>query len=424
MSENIFQDTVNLLNKLGKESGINPNVLNYLSQPELLTSVSFPVKMDDGKIRIFKGFRSRYSTILGPAKGGIRFHQDVNAKEVNSLGLWMMVKNSLVGLAYGGGKGGVIVDSRALSTGELERVSRAYVRAIYDAIGEKTDIPAPDVGTNPTVMACMSDEYDTINRVKSPGTFTGKPIPLGGSLFRTEATGFGAYITTKLLSEKIGKSPKETTVAVQGLGNVGYYLTKFLNEEGYKVLAISDVDGAIYCENGLNIPAIYEALAKAKKGTSIATSEIYSMSSGAKVISNAELLELNVDILLPAAIENVITTKNVDKIKAKYIVEVANGPLQPEVNPILEQKGIVILPDVLVNAGGVVVSYFEWLQNLSCYYWDEAEVKEKLIKIMTKAFNNVWELKNKNNVSCRSAAYAIALKRIENALNAKFNDFK
>ncbi|MDR2007440.1 MAG: Glu/Leu/Phe/Val dehydrogenase [Alphaproteobacteria bacterium] len=418
---NIFQDTVNLLNKLGKESNIKPEVLDFISQPELLTDVSFPVKMDNGKIRIFKGYRSRYSTILGPAKGGIRFHQDVNVHEVNSLGLWMMVKNSLVGLPYGGGKGGVIVDTRTVSAAELERISRGYVRAIFDSIGEKTDIPAPDLGTNPLIMTWMTDEYNTINRIKSPGTFTGKPVALGGSLFRTEATGFGAATITKLLSEKIGKTPASTSVAVQGLGNVGYFLTKFLAESGYKVKAISDVDGAIYAENGLDIPAIYKALAGAKKGTSV--KDIYNVSAGAKIISNEELLELNVDVLLPAAIENVITTKNASKIKAKYIVEAANGPVQPEANPILETAGIVVLPDVLVNAGGVVVSYFEWLQNLSYYYWEEAEVKEKLTKIMTKAFNGVWDIHTNNKVSCRSAAYNISLSRIEASLKAKFTEF-
>ncbi len=421
MSENIFQDAVNLLNKLGKESGVNSVVLDCVSQPELLTEVNFPVKMDDGKIRIFKGYRSRYSTVLGTAKGGIRFHQDVTAGEVNSLAMWMMVKNSLVGIPYGGGKGGVIVDARSLSQAELEKVARGYVRAIFDVIGEKLDVPAPDVGTNPTIMSWMIDEYNTINRVCSIATFTGKPVPLGGSLFRTEATGYGSFVVTKLLSKKIGKSPKGTRVAVQGLGNVGYFLTKFLHEEGYSVVAISDVDGAIYSENGLDIPAIYKKLASAKKGTSVVSSEISSASAGAKVIDNKELLELDVDILLPAAIENVITRANADKIKAKYIVEAANGPVQASANEILDKKGIVVVPDVLVNAGGVVVSYFEWLQNLSCYYWDEAEVKEKLIKIMTKAFEGVWEIKESRNISMRSAAYSISLKRIENSIKAKHN---
>lgn len=418
MSDNIFQDAVSLLNKLGSESGVDSAVLNCISQPELLTEVNFPVKMDDGKIRIFKGYRSRYSTVLGTAKGGIRFHQDVSGAEVNSLAMWMMVKNSLVGLPYGGGKGGVIVDARTLSQNELERVSRGYVRAIFDAIGEKVDVPAPDVGTNPVVMSYMIDEYNTINRTPSIGTFTGKPVPLGGSLFRTEATGYGAFVITKLLSEKIGKSPKDTKVAVQGLGNVGHFLAKFLHEEGYKVVAVSDVDGAIHNENGLDIPSIYEKLSKAPKGTSVCANDI---ANGAKIITNKELLELDVDIILPAAIENVITTENADKIKAKYIVEAANGPVQADANSILEKKGITVLPDVLVNAGGVVVSYFEWLQNLSCYYWDEAEVKEKLIKIMTKAFNDVWEIKETRSVSMRSAAYSISLKRIESALKAKYN---
>lgn len=418
MSEKIFQDAVNLLNQLGRESGVDSVVLNCISQPELLTEVNFPIKMDDDKIRIFKGYRSRYNTALGTAKGGIRFHQDVSAGEVNSLAMWMMVKNSLVGLPYGGGKGGVIVDARTLSKGELERVSRGYVRAIFDVIGEKIDVPAPDVGTNPMVMAYMIDEYNTINRVSSIGTFTGKPVSLGGSLFRTEATGYGAFVITKLLSEKIGKSPKSTTVAVQGLGNVGHYLAKFLYEEGYKIVAVSDVDGAIYDPNGLDIPKIYNSLENAPKGTSVCSNQI---STGATVINNEELLELDVDILLPSAIENVITTENAGKIKAKYIVEAANGPVQADANSILEKNGITILPDVLVNAGGVVVSYFEWLQNLSYYYWEEAEVKEKLIKIMTKAFNRVWEIKESRGISARSAAYSIALKRIETTLKAKHN---
>lgn len=414
MLDNIFHDSVNLLNKLGKESGIDPLVLSCVSQPELLTEVNFPVKMDDGQIRIFKGYRSRYSTVLGTAKGGIRFHQDVSQGEVNSLAMWMMIKNSLVGIPYGGGKGGVIVDARTLSQNELERVSRGYVRAIFDVIGEKLDVPAPDVGTNPMVMTWMINEYNTINREPSIGTFTGKPIDIGGSLFRTEATGYGSYVITKLLSEKVGLAPKNTKVAVQGLGNVGYYLAKFLYEEGYKVVAVSDVDGAIYNENGLDIPSIYKELSTAGQGASVKTVKV-----DAKHIDNKELLELDVDILLPAAIENVITTENADRIKAKYIVEAANGPVEPAANEILEKKGIIVAPDVLVNAGGVVVSYFEWIQNLSFYYWDEDEVKEKLIRIMTKAFNRVWKNKETRKVSMRSAAYAISLTRIESAIKTK-----
>lgn len=416
MHSNIFNDTVKLLNKLGAESGVSSVVLDCISRPEVLTEVNFSIKMDNGSIKIFKGYRSRYSTLLGTAKGGIRFHHDVTKDEVNSLALWMMVKNALVGLPYGGAKGGVVVDARILSQEELERVSRGYVRAIYDVIGEQIDVPAPDVGTNQMVMSWMVDEYNTINRISSIGTFTGKPIALGGSLFRTEATGYGVSVITNLLSKKIDKDPKNTKIAVQGLGNVGYFLTKFLIDLGYKVVCISDVEGAIFNENGLNIPVIFNNLEKMPMGTSVCDRNI---SGEEKIITNNELLELDVDILIPAAIENAITTQNANSIKADYIVEAANGPVQADANAILEKNGIIVVPDVLANAGGVVVSYFEWLQNLSCDYWQEEEVKEKLISIMTKAFTKVWDVMESKNISMRSAAYSIALKRLESAYNAK-----
>ncbi len=418
---NIFEDAVMVLNKLGKQASIDPRVLGYISKPEQLLEVNFPVSMDDGTIRVFNGYRCRYSTVLGVAKGGIRFHHEVSADEVKSLALWMAVKNSLAGLPYGGGKGGVIVDVKKHSLSELEAVARGYVRAIVDNIGENIDVPAPDVGTNAHVMSWMIDEYENIKRKKSPGAFTGKPVALGGSLFRTEATGFGAHTVIKLLAKKLSKEPSSLTIAIQGLGNVGYYLAKFLYKAGFKVVALSDIEGGIYMENGINIDDLFLKMKQYKEFTSVSSAKLVSTLAGVKAITNKELLELGVEILVPAAIENVINDSNAHFIKARYIVEAANGPLHGNANDILEKKGILIVPDVLANSGGVVVSYFEWLQNISCYYWDEEEVKERLTKIMTKTFNNVWDLMEQKKISMRSAAYAISLERLQESIKIKYN---
>lgn len=422
MANNIFQDSLKTLTKLAEEANINQMALEYMKKPERLITVNLPVRMDNGEIKIFTGYRAMYNTILGPAKGGTRFDLGVNADEVNALALWMTIKTALVGLPYGGGKGGVLVDASTLSRFELERLSRAYIRAIADEIGPHTDIIAPDMATNSIIMGWMVDEYENIKRVKAPATLTGKPVELGGSLFRTEATGFGTAIVIKLLTDKFKLNPKDLTVAIQGYGNVGSYLSKYLFEMGYKVVAISDVKGGIYSEKGLNTTEITNVLWNSKeKRPSIYDENILSVCKDVKKITNEELLELDVDILVPAAKDEVITNKNVSRVKANYIIEAANGPIDNEANKILEDRGVVILPDVLSNAGGVTASYFEWVQNLQSYYWSEEKVQEELTLSLTKAFDNIWDLSTKENKSLRSAAYAIALRKIEQAINIKYN---
>ncbi|MGV3278098.1 Glu/Leu/Phe/Val dehydrogenase [Rickettsiales bacterium LUAb2] len=427
---NIFEDALKTVKKLGEEAGIGKTAMEYISNPEQLITVSLPVRMDNGDIKIFTGYRSRYNTILGPAKGGTRFDLGVDSNEVNGLALWMTIKTALVGLPYGGGKGGITVDVSTLSKFELERLSRAYIRAIADEIGEYVDIMAPDMATNGTIMSWMIDEYEKIKRIKSPGAITGKPIELGGSIFRTEATGYGVAIITQLLVKKLGINKDTSKVAIQGFGNVGRYLAKFLYEEGYKIVAISDVKGGIHCEDGININYVFDALENRQNNVASVTDpnviKAIETHTGKKVlpIDNSKILELDVDILIPAAKDDVITKENVEQIKAKYIVEAANGPLSSEANQILESKGVIIVPDVLANAGGVTVSYFEWVQNLQRYSWEAEKIQTELVLIMTKAFNEIWEIYEKEKKSLRSSAYSIALRRIEKAINIKYNVIK
>jgi glutamate dehydrogenase/leucine dehydrogenase len=415
-------------------------------------------KMDSGKTKEFQVFRIQYNDVLGPFKGGIRFHQNVTENEVKALAFWMSIKCAVVGLPYGGGKGGIIVDPKKLSRGELERLSRAYARFIAPFIGEKKDIPAPDVNTNPQIMAWMLDEYEKIVKHRAPGTFTGKPLVLGGSIGRTKATGLGGVIALKVLLDKLvnenflasklafrlkseSVAPRSSskfegslrrslaqtstrgenfvslpfanlTVAVQGFGNVGYYFAKIASESGFKVVAVSDSKGGVYVKDGLNPE---RTLACKKEKGSVANcycrGSVCDVKFG-KTITNEELLELPVDILVPSALEGVINEKNAKKVKAKIIIEMANGPITPEADEILTKKGIVVIPDIFANSGGVSVSYFEWVQNLSGYYWEEKEVDEKLEKLMKGAFEKIWEKHIQNNVSLRLAAYILAVEKI------------
>ncbi len=347
--------------------------------------------MDNGKTKIFKAFRSQFNNAKGPYKGGIRFHYNVSESEVKALSAWMTWKCSVLGIPYGGSKGGIIVDPKILSMGELERLSRAYMRAFYKHFGSWIDVPAPDVNTTGQIMAWMLDEYQTLVGHLEPGMITGKPLELGGSQGRTEATGLGGFYVLESLMSAIGRSSsgrkkfnkKATTVAVQGIGNVGYWFIEFAKKAGYKIVASSNSKGGEY---------------KGKK------------------ITNEQLLELPVDILVPAALENQITAKNAGKINAKYIIEMANGPVTPEADEILHNKGIISLPDVLCNAGGVTVSYFEWVQNNMGYYWEKEEVFSKLKKIMDKAFGEVWEIYQTKKVTPRMAAYILAVDRVVKAM--------
>ena len=388
----------------------DPAVYEILKNPMRVLEVSFPVKMDDGTVKTFTGYRSQHNNAVGPFKGGIRFHPGVTRDEVKALSTWMTFKCSVAGIPYGGGKGGITLDPKDYSTAELERISRAYAEAIAPLIGEKIDIPAPDVNTNGQIMSWMVDAYEGVVKKSAPGTFTGKPLGFGGSLARTEATGYGVNLAAKLALEKLGQDIKGATYAVQGFGNVGYYTAYYAHKAGAKVVAISNVDTAVYNENGLDMEKIIKEV-----GSNGAIADgVYG-----KKITNQELLELEVDVLAPCALENQITSENADRIKAKVIVEGANGPTTPEADEILNKKGVTIIPDILANAGGVVVSYFEWVQNLQGYYWGFEEVQEKETNVLKNSFNDIWDLAKEYNVDVRTASYMTSIKKIAHAMKLR-----
>lgn len=418
MTDSIFRDALARLQKYGDSAGVSQDVIKSLMHPLSMLKATLPVRMDDGSTEFFTGYRCRYNNTLGPTKGGIRYHPDVCMAEIQALALWMTIKCAVVGLPYGGAKGGVIVDPKNLSPLELERLSRAYVRAMADFIGPQTDIPAPDVYTNARIMGWMLDEYEAIKRIKAPGVITGKPIRLGGSLGRDDATGRGAYICILQLSKKMQLVPEKTTVAVQGFGNGGYHVARLLHDAGYKIVAISDSKGGIYSPEGFDVESIYE-----EKQRSRVIRAVYCEHSVCEIvahdgISNKDLLTLDVDILIPAALEGAITRDIATSLKAKYIVEVANGPVLSSADPIIEENGVQIIPDVLANAGGVTVSYFEWVQNRQGFTWSLEEVHSRLEKIMVDAFDAVWNLSKEQNLSMRNAAYAVAIGRIGEAVDA------
>jgi glutamate dehydrogenase (NADP+) len=419
MAQNsIFEDALLRIKSLAKLADINPEIIEALSHPKETMSINLPVRMDDGSKQYFPAYRCRYNNILGPTKGGIRFHPKVNIDEVQALALWMTIKCAVVGLPFGGGKGGITVDPKALSPMELERLSRAYMRALVDFIGPHRDIPAPDVNTNPLIMGWMMDEYEAIKRNHNPAVITGKPIELGGSLGRDDATGRGAYLCTLELIKKMAWSPTELTVAIQGFGNGGYHVAHLLQRAGCKIVAISDSKGGIYAKSGFDIDSLWQEKQRSRQMRAVycdgAVCEMIEHSS----ITNAALLELDVDILIPAALEGVITKQNAHNIKAKAIVEIANGPILFEADTILFNKGIKVVPDVLANAGGVTVSYFEWVQNLSGQTWPLEEINQKLKDKMTSAFSQAWDLAEQQNYSLRQAAYINALHRISAATSA------
>lgn len=419
---NIFQDKLDLVAKYAQESSINSYTLMRLSSSEQFLEVTLPLKREDNTLNIIKAYRCRYSSLLGPAKGGIRFHPAADRDIVNVLGLGMTLKNSLVGLPYGGSKGAVVIDPTVLSKNELEKISRLYVRAIAKEIGPMLDVPAPDVNTNATIMGWMIDEYENYVGHKDPAVITGKPIESGGSYFRGESTGYGVYLMAKLLTQKLKKDPQNMRVAIQGFGNLGSSLAYYLHQEGFKVVAISDVKGGIYNANGLDINTLMNNFKdSSKKDKSIADKEISGFIADLKSINNEELLSLDVDILLPAAMDGVLTEANANQVKAPYIIEGANSPTTKGALAILEKNGKLILPDILCNSGGVIVSYFEWVQNLQSYYWTQQEVKDKLTLMLTNAFEKVWEVSEKYNKSPVSAAYHVSLERLESAIKAKYN---
>lgn len=382
---------------------LEEHIYHILREPFRVMEFSILVKMDDGDYKVFKGYRSLHNDALGPGKGGIRFHPDVNVDEVKALSIWMSLKCAVANLPYGGAKGGITVDPSKLSNGELERLSRGYIGKIYKYIGEDLDIPAPDVNTNAQVMAWMLDEYCKLTGTVSIASITGKPLSLGGSKGRTEATGFGVALITKSILKESNIDIKGADIAIQGFGNVGSFSAKWMQRYGSKIVSIAKRDFALYNKNGIDFDDISEFMIKDKNLKNYPNAEIISLD---------KFWSLKVDVMIPAALENAITIENAEKINAQIVVEAANGPVTPDADKILEEKGVILVPDILANSGGVTVSYFEWAQNQYGSSWSEAEVFEKEELVLMKAFNDIWSFKLDNNCSFREAAYRYSVKKI------------
>ena len=395
--------------------GLEPNVFELLKEPQRVIEVSIPVKMDNGSIKIFKGYRSLHNDAVGPGKGGIRFHPGVNLDEVKALSIWMTFKCGVTGIPYGGAKGGITVDPRELSQGELERLSRGYIQGLYKYLGEKIDVPAPDVNTNGQIMAWMIDEYMKLTGEFSLGTITGKPVEFAGSKGRNEATGFGVAVIAREFAKKYNMDIKNATVGIQGFGNVGSFTVKNVQGQGAKIVALAEWAKevgtyALYNEEGLNFEDLMRYMKENKNLVGY---------PNAKTISLDEFWELDVDILIPAALENAITEGVAKKVNAKLICEAANGPITPEADIVLKDRNIPVTPDILTNSGGVTVSYFEWVQNLYGYYWSEEEVVQKQEVEMMKAFNNIWDIKEEKDVTMREATYMYSVKKVADVMKLR-----
>ncbi|WP_146553407.1 Glu/Leu/Phe/Val dehydrogenase [Rummeliibacillus sp. SL167] len=402
---NLFTSTQAVIKEALQKLGYDEAMYELLKEPLRMLEVRIPVKMDNGSVKIFTGYRAQHNDAVGPTKGGVRFHPQVTAEEVKALSMWMTLKAGIVDLPYGGGKGGVICDPRQMSMGEVERLSRGYVRATSQIVGPTKDIPAPDVFTNSQIMAWMMDEYSRIDEFNSPGFITGKPIVLGGSQGRDRATAQGVTIAIEEAAKCRDIDIKNARVVIQGFGNAGSFLAKFMNDLGAKVIGISDAYGALYDSDGLDIDYLLD-----RRDSFGTVSTLFENS-----ISNQELLELDCDILVPAAIENQITAENAHSIQAKIVVEAANSPTTTEATKILHERGILLVPDVVASAGGVTVSYFEWVQNNQGYYWSEEEVTEKLKKKLIEAFHNVYNVAMTRHVDMRLAAYMVGVRKTAEA---------
>ncbi|MCM3341677.1 Glu/Leu/Phe/Val dehydrogenase [Paenibacillus sp. MER TA 81-3] len=401
----LLQSTQVVIEQALHRLGYGQDMVDLLKEPLRMLTVRIPVRMDDGKVKMFTGFRAQHNDAVGPTKGGVRFHPEVSEEEVKALSIWMSLKCGIADLPYGGGKGGVICDPRRMSLNELERLSRGYVRAISQIVGPTKDIPAPDVMTNAQIMAWMVDEYSVIREFDSPGFITGKPIVLGGSQGRETATAQGVVMMIYEALKVKGIPLKDARVIVQGFGNAGSYLSKFMHEAGAKVVGISDVHGGLYDSNGLDIPDLVD-----RRDSFGTVTNLFK-----NTISNEELLIQPCDILVPAAIENQITEHNAHQIQAQIIVEAANGPTTIEATKIVTDREILLVPDVLASGGGVIVSYFEWVQNNQGYYWSEEEVMQKLQKLMTRGFLKVYEVHQTKQVDMRLAAYMVGVRKIAEA---------
>jgi glutamate dehydrogenase/leucine dehydrogenase len=406
-SLNPFEVAQEQIDRAGKKLNLDPGLLSLLKHPKRELTVNFPVRMDDGSIRVFTGYRVQYNDARGPFKGGIRYHWNVSIDEVRALACWMTWKCAVMDIPYGGAKGGIICNPKEMSKAENERMTRRYASEISIIIGPEKDIPAPDVYTDGQTMAWIMDTISMNKGYSVPGVVTGKPIPIGGSLGRDEATARGAVYTTREAAKRLKLSLKGMTVAVQGFGNAGYHYARLMQDEyGSKIVAVSDSKGGIYSEKGFDPK---EVLAYKEKTGSVVGFP------GTKKVTNEELLELAVDILSPAALENQITSENAPRIKAKISAECANGPTTPEADDILYKKGILVIPDILANGGGVTVSYFEWVQDLANFFWTKPEVDAKLEGVMVRAFDAVWKMHDEKKCDMRQAAYMVAINRVAEA---------
>jgi glutamate dehydrogenase len=405
----LYEEALKPLKKAAAVLNLEPDVVEVLSNPERIIVVSIPVKMDSGKINVFTGYRVRHNTSRGPTKGGIRYHPGVCLDEVKSLAFWMSVKNGVVGVPYGGGKGGITCNPKEMSQGELERLTRGYAAAIAKFVGPDQDIPAPDVGTNAQIMGWFVDEYCKITGKCLPGVITAKPLSIGGSRGRGTATGRGAFFATLEAVKAFNIPLRGARVSIQGYGNVARPIAKYLYELGCKIVAVSDSVGGAYNPEGMNPVALAEFKDKTRNVKGF---------PGSREINTTDPITIDCDILIPAALEGQITENNANDVKAKLIVEEANGPTTPEADKILHEKGVKVIPDVLANAGGVTVSYFEWVQNRMGYYWSDEEVDEKLKQAMTKAFQDVNQTAQEHQIDMRTAAYVTAVRKIVDAMRA------
>jgi glutamate dehydrogenase (NADP+) len=417
--DSLFESAVARLESAAQHVDIDAEALEQLRHPKTVVEVSVPLRRDDGSLRVFAGYRVRHDDTRGPTKGGLRFHPNVSLDEVKALAFWMTFKCAVVGVPFGGAKGGITVDPKELSRLELERLSRSFIGRIADFIGPDTDIPAPDVYTNEMIMGWMMDEYSKIKRGHVPAVITGKPLALGGSPGRREATGRGAYYCIKELERQRGWRPSAVRVAVQGFGNVGQEVARLLGADGYRIVAVSDSRGGIYNPKGFDVPSLIQFKNRTREVKAVYCKGTVCELVEADKVTNAELLESDVDILIPAALENQITGANAARIRAETIVEVANGPTSGAADAILNAAGKLVVPDILANAGGVAVSYLEWVQNRSGYYWELDDIRQRLAKTMAREFQAVYEISQAKGLDMRTAAYVHALTRLGEAVASK-----
>ncbi|MEK7614004.1 MAG: Glu/Leu/Phe/Val dehydrogenase [Patescibacteria group bacterium] len=421
---NPFENFITTLKEAGKVAGTHPDVITLLSHPERVIEVEVPLATDDGGLTMYHGYRVQHNSARGPYKGGVRFHPAVDVNEVRALAAWMTMKSAVVDIPYGGGKGGIAVDPKTLSSRELERLSRAFIERLGSALGPFTDIPAPDVNTNEQIMGWFVDEYNRLNqnRGQAEATFTGKPLILGGSQGRSAATGRGGLTTLLTFLKERNVVHEGMTIAIQGFGNVGSHFARLASEAGFRIVALSDVRGGVYYQEGLDVERIIAA--RTQSGSTehnfcypkLSVADAGNAAQVCSEITNEELLTLPVDILVPAALENQITEENVSRVQAKFILELANGPTTAVADTFLEERHIEVIPDILANAGGVTASYFEWTQNLQKLYWDEQEVNERLNKKMQSATHEVLDEQGRRGGTIRQAAYRVALERLERAM--------